>query len=260
VSRAAVYRAAVLLGVAVLALGSVYAWVRHGSEWHADPASTLPRATPEQQPRRAVTAQDLCVTLGRLRAPTAAAEPLGVDSAQFRATLAGSGGQSVALGFRFLGPSADAVALASGEQRAQLGLKLLARDTCNLLYVMWRSTPKSELVVSLKSNPEHTRHAECGSHGYTRLRPERALPVPSLEPGSVHELEASVSEGTLQVHVDQELVWQARLSGAALSLRGASGLRSDNVRFDVLGLSVDPDRRQQGSSRCASTEKSAAQD
>jgi hypothetical protein len=69
-----------------------------------------------------------------------------------------------------------------------------------------------------------------------------------------------VVDGTLQVHVDQALAWQGPLSGPALALRGASGLRSDNVRFDVLELSADPDPRQQVVSGCAAAEKSAAPD
>jgi hypothetical protein len=248
-------RAALLGGVLLAALGGVYWLLQQGSVWNGQAPPTAGDGAPISL--RAVSAKDVCVTLGKFRAPAPPSTPLGVDSAQFRATLAGTGGQSVALGFRFLGPSAEVVALASGERRAQLGLKLLAQDTCNLLYVMWRSAPRSELVVSLKSNPGQTRHVECGSRGYTRLRSERALPVPPLAPDSVHRLQASVFQGALQVRVDEALVWQGRLSGAALQLRGASGLRSDNVRFDVLELSADPEPSPRLSTRCAAGENTA---
>jgi hypothetical protein len=251
-------RAALLGGVLLAALGGVFWLLQPGSVWDGQAPPTAGAGAPISL--EAVSATDVCVTLGQFRAPAPPSTPLGVDAAQFRAWLAGSGGQSVALGFRFLGPSTELVALASGERRAQLGLKLLAQDTCNLLYVMWRSTPRSELVVSLKSNPGQTRHVECGGRGYTRLRSERALPVPPLLPNSVHRLEASVFQGALQVRVDAALVWQGRLSGAALQLRGASGLRSDNVRFDVLELSADLDPSQRLSAGCSARENTAGEE
>jgi hypothetical protein len=186
-----------------------------------------------------VPIEALCVTSGRVR--SSASAPPAVETPQLRAVIAGSGGKNIALSFRFAGQSAEAVALASGEMRSQLGLKLLAQDTCNLLYVMWRSTPKSELVVSFKSNPGMSRHAQCGAKGYTRLRPDHSSPVPPLEPGSVHRLEASLLGARLEVRVDRVLVWEGTLAGAVLDLQGPVGLRSDNVRFDVLELTADLD-------------------
>lgn len=183
-----------------------------------------------------VTEVELCTTLGQLRTE---GKPWRVQSPKFRATVKGSGGRHASLGFRFLGETEQRSRLKSGAEHAQLGLKLLARDTCNVLYVMWRHSPRPELVVSLKRNPAQREHSGCENRGYVRLRPESSWPVPRLEPGQVHQLRADVVARTLRVHVDEHLVWEGKLSDSALELRGNAGVRSDNVRFELLELKTE---------------------
>src|SRR5258708_3139197 len=93
----------------------------------------------------------------------------------------------------YLGPSAGEKRLGSGELRRQFGLKLRAQSGCNLVYAMWRIEPKSELVVSVKSNPGMSTHAECGTRGYHNIKPTRDLNVPRLEPGQTHTLRAQLN-------------------------------------------------------------------
>jgi hypothetical protein len=162
-----------------------------------------------------------------------------VDDPKLRATVAGSGGRGIELSFRYLGATAIDAKLRSGRDRRQLGLELAARDTCNLLYVMWRIEPVSELVVSVKRNGAQSRHAECENRGYHRLTPALSSPLPELVPAAEHRLRAEIEDGALSVRVDGALAWRGALDGPALELRGKSGLRSDNARFEVLALSAD---------------------
>jgi hypothetical protein len=197
----------------------------------AEPAASSPLAlTP-------VSRGQVCATLGQAL-PTANGLFLTEDP-KLRATLAGSRGHAIELAFRYLGPTALDAKLRSGGERRQLGLELLARDTCNLLYIMWRIEPTSELVVSLKRNGAQSTHAECENRGYSRLQPALSSRVPELVPGAEHRLRAEVAEGALSVHVDGALVWRGGLDAAALELSGESGLRSDNARFEVLALNAD---------------------
>jgi len=190
-------------------------------------ALTLDRAHPHQ----------VCATLGTLR-PSPDALFL-VDDPKLRATLAGSRGRGVELSFRYLGPTAKAAQLRSGSERRQLGLELAARDTCNLLYVMWRIEPTTELVVSVKRNGAQSTHIECENRGYHPLRPSVSAPLPALAPGSEHQLRAEIERGMLWVQVDGATVWSGALDPSARELSGKSGLRSDNARFEVLALGAD---------------------
>jgi len=185
---------------------------------------------------RAIAPAQICATLGEL---LPAAAGLRVDDPKLRATLAGSDGNAIELSFRYLGPTAQTTRLGSGTERRQLGLELSARDTCNLLYVMWRIDPESELVVQVKSNGDQSTHAECENRGYHRLRPTISAPVPTLTPGAEHQLHAEIAGETLSVHVDGSLVWSGPLDDDALALHGRSGLRSDNARFELLELLAD---------------------
>jgi hypothetical protein len=179
----------------------------------------------------------VCTSLGALR--PSGSGLFRVDDPKLRAILAGSHGHGIELAFRYLGPTATTERLRSGSDRRQLGLELLARDTCNLVYVMWRIEPTSELVVSVKRNGAQSTHSQCENRGYHRLRPSVSSPLPELVPGAEHELRAEIARGTLSVHVDGSLAWSGTLDAPGLELSGKSGLRSDNARFDVLALRAD---------------------
>ena len=67
----------------------------------------------------------------------AAPARLRLRSACVRVLLGKTPRSSAAIAFTYVGPTPVDVPLASGELRRQIGLKLRARDTCNVVYVMW---------------------------------------------------------------------------------------------------------------------------
>jgi len=191
---------------------------------------------PASSPRAVTTS--LRATLGELepagavcdgRRATCARLDRGTRSPKMRAQAQGKGGDEAELDFLYLGPTEEVAPLASGRMRRQLGLKLRARDSCNVLYVMWRIEPGPELVVSRKSNPGKHRHAECGSAGYENLRPRRRGRLPRLEEGARHVLRARLEGQVLRVWVDDAVVWEGKVG--PLDFDGPVGVRSDNVRF-----------------------------
>lgn len=155
-----------------------------------------------------------------------------------RGYLAGSTGDAASLAFTYRGPSRSVAALASGNTRAQLGLKLRAEDSCNVIYVMWRLEPVTEIVVQVKRNEAH-EHRACGAEGYVTVRPrQRALPPPIGVPERYtdvldHELRAAIVDDTLEVFADRRLVWRGTLPARARDLRGPAGFRTDNVEVDL---------------------------
>ena len=173
----------------------------------------------------------LCVTSGAVepRGPTLFA----VTAPTFRAVSSSPAESRAELRFTYLGPSDTTRALGSGAIRQQLGLKLRAQDPCNLVYVMWRLSPESKLVVSVKRNPSDHTSAECGNRGYKNLRGLIDAPVPPVRPGSSHSLRAELNGSTLQVMADDVLVWKGELSPDALAIDGPVGVRTDNVHIEA---------------------------
>nr|WP_246356937.1 hypothetical protein [Pyxidicoccus fallax] len=156
---------------------------------------------------------------------------LTVEGPRMRAVVPGTSAAAAELRFTVLGSTHQQVALASGEQRQQVGLKLRALDGCNLVYVMWRLAPKPGIVVNYKRNPGQHTSGECGNRGYTTVRPARQVRVGAPAPGTSHTLRAALDGGTLRVWADGELVWEGDLPEEALAMNGPVGLRSDNVRL-----------------------------
>ena len=178
-----------------------------------------------------VDAGALCVTKGAI-ASGAIAEPT------VRAFALGSAGDAAELRFTFGGDSDHARALASGQLRRQLGLKLRAADSCNVVYVMWRLDPKPKLEVSVKHNPGMRTHEECGANGYTKVKPSRATAVPVLGAGEAHALRAEIRGDTLVAWIDGEVVWEGELPAEARDLAGPAGLRTDNVKLERVVLAA----------------------
>jgi hypothetical protein len=137
------------------------------------------------------------------------------------------------LKFTYLGPTARAAALGSGVMRRQIGLKLKAADSCNVLYVMWRLEPEAKLVVSLKRNPGQHLHAECGNRGYRNLLPRSSAPLPAVVVGAPHTLRAALVGSELGVLVDGAPVWSGTVPPETAELDGPVGLRTDNGRFEL---------------------------
>ncbi len=170
-----------------------------------------------------------CVTKGAI--DETGNSRLEVKVPEMRAVVASPTDQAAEVKLTYLGPTTKDKPLRSGEMRRQFGLKLRAQNGCNLVYAMWRIEPKSELVVSYKSNPGMTTNAQCGTHGYHTLKPTRDLKAPRLEEGKEHTLRAEISGNEMKVAIDGKTVWQGLLAPEALAVDGPVGVRSDNGRF-----------------------------
>jgi hypothetical protein len=178
---------------------------------------------------RQISRGELCVTEGEIEAQGSG--QLRVDDSKMRAYTAFRTSQVAELRFRYVGPTEEMSKLGSGTVRQQFGLKLRAQDACNLVYVMWRISPESKLVASVKRNPGKQTSAECGNQGYRNVKPQRSIPVPAITPGSSHLLRAEMQEDHLSVLVDRTVVWEGSLGNDALSFNGPVGMRTDNVRL-----------------------------
>ena len=187
---------------------------------------------------------DLCVTKGDV-ASGAVREPT------VRAYALGATGDAAQLTFTFNGDADTGRALANGELRRQMGIKLRAQDSCNVVYVMWRLDPKPKLEVSVKANPGKRTHEECGADGYTKIKP--AARLAPLEDGRTYTLRAEIAGDELTASVDGRVVWRGALPSSARELRGPAGLRSDNVRFEIRQFSA-PASAHEGSA-CKQTEE-----
>jgi hypothetical protein len=199
-------------------------------------AEAGPDKSPELQP---VAADALCVTKGAIGKGV-------IDQPTVRAFATGSHGDAAQLTFTFGGDSDTTRSLASGQLRRQLGLKLRAANSCNVVYVMWRLDPRPMLEVSVKHNPGMATHAECGANGYTKVKPAHASGVPSLDPGSSHVLRAEIHGDDLYAWIDGKLAWRGRLPDEARDIAGPAGLRTDNVKLEGLELAAPHGDTQAG--------------
>ena len=190
-------------------------------------------------PLHRINQQQFCVTNGVLS--TRPNGMLAVDSASSRAIMRQSAGQVAEIRFRYLGPSLDSKPLASGEMRRQIGIKLRASDTCNLLYVMWHIEPDGKIGVSVKSNPGKHSHAECHAGGYTNLTPTFKEPPPRVHPGDAHTLRAVLQAGEVTAFVDGRPVWAGHVGDRIDQIDGPVGFRTDNARFEFEYFAADPD-------------------
>jgi hypothetical protein len=186
---------------------------------------------------QSVPRDSLCVTEGAIE--KAANNRLSVNVPKMRAYVNRWTSPSAELRFTYLGGTSQESALASGTIRRQLGLKLHAQDPCNLVYAMWRIDPKSEIVVSIKRNPDAHTSAECGNGGYQTIKPAHASPVPRLQSGESHTLRAELKNSELRVFVDNHQVWEGDVGQDAAKLMGPIGIRSDNARFGFDFLARD---------------------
>ncbi len=136
------------------------------------------------------------------------------------------------LSFQLMGTSTSTAALGSGIVRQQIGLKLLAADPCNLVYVMWHSVPTNAIEIQVKSNPGETTSSQCGNAGYNTIA---VVPLTTQSSsGRAHALEARVrpagnGAAYLTVFADKAIVWEGALPASLVgSLNGPAGVRSDN--------------------------------
>jgi hypothetical protein len=179
---------------------------------------------------RPVTREMLCVTNGSVSTRPDGA--LAVDSPSSRAVMRSSVGQVAEIRFRYLGPTTESKPLASGELRRQIGIKLRASDTCNLLYVMWHIEPDGKIGVSVKSNPHMHTHAECHASGYTNIEASYRAPIPRVVAGSSHSLRAQLRGSDVTVFADGKRVWAGSVGERMAAIDGPVGFRTDNARFE----------------------------
>ena len=171
----------------------------------------------------------LCVTKGAIT--EISSTELEVVEPEMRGVAAYPTKQHVEAHLTYLGRTAKDKPLGSGEIRRQFGLKLRAQNGCNLVYAMWRIAPKKELVVSVKSNPGQQTHAECGTNGYTNIKPQHSSAIPALVKGAHHTLRALMEGSRMRVFIDGKNVWEGDAGQAALAFDGPVGVRTDNARF-----------------------------
>lgn len=192
------------------------------------PEDPAPRSS--SFPLAAVPASRLCVTSGRI--DQLDARTLMVDIGGMRAVVAGDSSRTAELGFTYRGPSSSTALLADGELRRQIGIKLNAKDTCNVVYVMWHVEPTPTIAVSVKYNPGMSRDEECGAGGYHNLIATRSMQPAPIHAGEAHTLRAELDGETLTVIADGSLAWQGTLPAELRSFAGPAGIRSDNGTFD----------------------------
>lgn len=180
----------------------------------------------------AIAPEALCATHGALTIKSGAAPTLEIREATTRAFARTSSGDAAAIAFHYTGPTDHVRDLASGAARAQLGLKLRAQDSCNVIYVMWRAD-KATLDVSVKRNAAQRTNAECGTAGYHKVKPLASQRVPALAAGTNHRLQAEIVDDTLTAWIDGHVVWTGVLPSSARELQGPVGIRSDNVELEL---------------------------
>ena len=200
-------------------------------------SSSKPPAAPTMKVE-AVAPDRMCVTHGTMQDGQ-------VTDPTFRAVSTTSGGDAASLTFKMHDWPVETRALRSGDLRHQLGLKLRAADGCNLVYVMWRlDPPRPSIEVQIKKNPGAHTNDECGTDGYTRVKPSKRGKIPYAAPGEQHTIQAEIHGDDLTAWVDGKLAWFGTLPDDARSLEGPAGVRSDNLAFDLVTFAAEPGHGQ----------------
>jgi hypothetical protein len=198
--------------------------------------------------------KSLCVTNGAVtERPNG---QLAIDTPSSRAVLGGAvdkaADQAAEIRFRYIGPSQATKPLASGELRRQIGLKLRAQDTCNLIYAMWHIEPDAVVAVSIKRNVGMNTHEQCGAHGYINIKAQKRIDLTPIRPGETHALRAELHGNMLTVTADGKPAWQGALGNATQFPVGPPGLRTDNARFEFDYFADRPAKPAEG--RCVMSE------
>lgn len=187
---------------------------------------------------------DLNVTLGSVSQTDSGF--LTVVGPKERAHRKGGSHDDAMLQFRYRGPSDKTSRLSSGLIRRQIGLKMRAMNSCNLLYVMWRIEPVEQIVITVKSNPGKKFHDDCGTSGYHEIA---AVPVAesgvSATSHKTRRLRVRINDQAgrmwCTVIVDGRTIWTGMLPSDLMApIHGPVGFRSDNGSF-IFKLLVAPD-------------------
>lgn len=196
-----------------------------------------------------VPLDQLKVTTGKREVQQTASGFLSLNSAKTRAQLTAGYQRHVLLQFRYRGQAPNPEPNQSGEIVEQIGIKLRTKNTCNVLYVMWRITQPEGIVVKLKRNPGQSQHGECGANGYIPIAPSSQVPlVVTATDQRTHRLNVLMEDldGVVQisVQVDGELVWTGEISPRLLEcIDGPAGFRTDNGSF-IFKMFIQPWRQK----------------
>ena len=178
---------------------------------------------------------DLRVSLGTISQTTSGY--LTVVGPKERAVRTSGKHSQALLRFRYRGPSEKTAPLDSGAVIEQIGLKMRAMNTCNLLYIMWRIKPTEEIYIAIKRNPGKITYEDCHANGYTVLDrvPLKPLGITATTQ-KTHRLGASVTETAGryagEVTIDGRRVWTGNIDAKLISqIHGPVGIRSDNGSF-----------------------------
>lgn len=175
-----------------------------------------------------VVPSQVCVTNGEMSKQND--KTFTVESPSSRAVVKSSDDNFGAIEFEYLGPTSKDAPLASGRIVRQLGVKLNAQDSCNVIYVMWNIDPDIGVQISTKMNPRKSTHAECGVKGYKMVHQSKPGDIPAIRIGEPHRLEAALQERVLTVKIDGKDIWHGDVGADAVRMSGYSGIRTDNVR------------------------------
>ncbi|WP_141699319.1 hypothetical protein [Candidatus Thiosymbion oneisti] len=162
---------------------------------------------------------------------------LTIDGHQSRAVEKTGQAKTTMIQFRYRGPASSA---RNTSPSGQIGLKLRAKNGCNLLYVMWVVGPEERLKVQMKSNPGDVNHEDCGTCGYTTLVPESNAnpfpPISSVTDQKTHRLLAKLepldgNDYRLIVYADWKEVWRGIIRDMPPEIEGPAGIRTDGGNF-----------------------------
>jgi len=183
-----------------------------------------------------VAPSQVCVTNGEVSRQSE--KTFTIESPSSRAVVKSSDDNFGAIEFEYLGPTSKDAPLASGRIVRQLGVKLNARDSCNVIYIMWNIDPEVGVQISTKINPRKSTHAECGVKGYKLVYESKPGELPAIRIGESHRLEATLQERDLTVKIDGKNIWHGDVGADAVNMSGYSGIRTDNVRVRFKWLTV----------------------
>jgi len=191
---------------------------------------------------RRIDRNDLCVTNGAVSMLPGGRLAIDTPSSRavMRAATENAADQVAEIRFRYIGPTQTSKPLASGELRRQIGLKLRAKDTCNLLYAMWHIEPDAAVAVSIKRNAGMNTHEQCRAGGYVNFKAQPRVDLPPIRPGEAHTLRAELHGRDLTVTADGKVAWQGTFGNELASLDGPPGFRTDNARFELEYYTVHP--------------------
>jgi len=193
------------------------------------PVAIVPQPAAPLSPLTIVSPSKFCPTEGNINR---SAQFMRVESGAMRGVLSTDRSSSAEVDFTYRGPSKDTQPLADGEIRRQIGVKLRAQDSCNVVYAMWHIAPDQGINVLVKSNPGKSTHDQCHDGGYITPTATVNIPVSPIVVGVPRTLRADLVGQRLRVLADGKLAWEGTLPPAAAAFSGPPGVRSDNGTFD----------------------------